>query len=212
MLTYRRPPAAARDNASPATEADQTTFPAAASTTVTLPGPPETTPLPATISSKGIPSVRSRVVNLSEIRADITHPVLVEALRTAYQAEFGPAQLHDPARPASPGDDGYEQIALYERELKSWEWRFGKTPAFDRRVAIGASDHAPATELTVTVRHGRIEKVVVSSDTVQEIAGAASAADEILRGVRFVREEIVARGGAMMTAIGDAAGRHSNAS
>ena len=152
------------------------------------------------ISSKGISSVRSSVINLTEVRADLTHTALVEALRVAYRAEFGPTKS------AASADDNPEQIALHERELRSWEWRFGKTPTFDRRVAIGASDHAPAIELTITVRHGRIEKVAASSDTVQEVTGAVSAADEILRGVRFVREEIVVRGGAVMRAIGDAAG------
>ena len=165
-----------------------------------------TSPPEAIISSKGIPSVRSKVVNLTEVRADLTHAALVEALRVAYRAKFGPTKS------AASADDNPEQIALYERELRSWEWRFGKTPTFDRRVAVGASDHAPAIDLTVTVRHGRIEKVTVSPGLLPEIAGDVNAADEILRGVRFVREEIVARGGAVMTAIGDAAGRHSNAS
>ncbi len=152
------------------------------------------------LSSKGIPSVRSKVINLTEVRADLTHTALVEALRVAYRAEFGPMER------AASGDDNREQIALYERELRSWEWRFGKTATFDRRVTIRGSGQASATELTVTVRHGRIEKVTASSDTVQNVADAARAADEILHGVRFVREEIAGRGGAVLTAIGDAAG------
>ncbi|MEE8440135.1 MAG: lipoate--protein ligase [Spirochaetia bacterium] len=169
--------------------------------------------VPATISSKGIRSVRSRVINLHEVRADLTHAALLEALQAAYRAEYG----GEPGAPA-PGDDNPRQLALYERELRSWEWRFGKTPTFSYRVTVPASGQAPAAELTVTVRHGRIDTVTASSRLAPDVAGpvnaAASTVDEILRDARFVREEVLARGGAVradaardaVTAIGDAAG------
>ena len=182
---------------------------------------------PTMISSKGIASVRSGVANLQEFREDLRHEAVVDALRAAYLAEYG-GQQEAPVVPGAPvagvkypvpDDLDAEQLAANESELSSWEWRFGKTPTFSLRVTAGVPVGPPARsaagEFMVTVRHGRVETVTTGSSGP---AAVARTVEGVLRGARFVREDIVecrdtaqvdAAGesvGVLLTAIGDAAG------
>ena len=76
------------------------------------------------LAAKGVQSVRSRVVNLSEIV-----PVTVEDLRSAviaaFEAEFGECE------PLEFSSDELEKIDALTAKMGSWEWRMGSSPAFD---------------------------------------------------------------------------------
>ena len=105
---------------------------------------------PEISESKGIPSVRSGVTNLTETRPDLSYTDLLDAIHRAYENEFGPA--------APPTEVAAGRIAAAERELKSWEWRYGKSPTFVGTVSatIVVPDRPDAIlQLSVQVRRGR---------------------------------------------------------
>eukprot|EP00736_Rhodelphis_marinus_P006058 Rmarinus@m.3874 len=85
-------------------------------------------PSKAKLESKGIDSVRSRVVNMSSLNPTLTHDTLGEALVQEFLAE------HDADCKVEDLDHDHlaeipELKKRYE-ELENWEWRFGKTPKF----------------------------------------------------------------------------------
>ena len=93
------------------------------------------TPSKQKLASKGIQSVRSRVCNLSELNPDVTVASMADALRRAFEAEYGPAR-----EPVFSAEDE-RKIADLRLKHVGWEWLMGETPRFDveidRRVAGG---------------------------------------------------------------------------
>jgi lipoate-protein ligase A len=89
-------------------------------------------PDPKKLSSKGITSVKSRVMNLVEKREDFSHEIFCQSLEEEfcrhYQAEAEIIRLNH---------DNLEQIPElknYYEKLKDWQWRYGETPKFDHRL------------------------------------------------------------------------------
>ncbi|MFW5745193.1 MAG: lipoate--protein ligase family protein, partial [Spirochaetota bacterium] len=107
------------------------------------------TPSAALIETKAIPSVRSRVVNLSDARPGLTHEPLGDAIAQAYAAEYG----EDAARPIVADPGSWDTIRSRRAELASWEWVFGHTPTFVRKVVVEGADVA------LTVKRGAIVSV-----------------------------------------------------
>lgn len=114
---------------------------------------------PDKIASKGIRSVRSRVVNLRELAPQITSQAMADALRSAFEAEYGtaPDWAPDPALAARA-----RQLAERNR---SWEWRLGKTPPFD----IEAATRFPwgGFQIRFQLIHGRVAAAQVYSDAME---------------------------------------------
>ncbi|MEA4854633.1 MAG: lipoate--protein ligase [Christensenella sp.] len=77
------------------------------------------------IESKGISSVRSRVVNLAELNPDIMPDSMEKALKTAYEKEYG----HFEPYPFT--SEAQAEIERLTKRNESWEWLFGQTPQFD---------------------------------------------------------------------------------
>ena len=103
---------------------------------------------PDKYQSKGISSVRSRVVNLSEIwPAGCTMAALEQSL--LHHCATGQGVLPQGALAAA------EQLAA--EKYRTWAWNYGKSPAFTtryrQRFAWGA------VECRFAVRHGKIESV-----------------------------------------------------
>ncbi len=78
------------------------------------------------IRSKGIKSVRSRVLNLQEYRSDLTIQDVKEALYVSFLDTFGGSDTvlnadNLPSEHISP---------LYDK-YSSWDWIFGQSPKFD---------------------------------------------------------------------------------
>lgn len=79
------------------------------------------------IASKGVDSVRSRVVNLKEVKPEISVAMTKEAITKAFLNIYGGTG---------------EQVTIEENTVKkyydkyaSWEWRYGNTPKFDFTVS-----------------------------------------------------------------------------
>jgi len=115
------------------------------------------------IQSKGIDSVRSRVVNLVDINPGISVEDVREAVMESFRQLYGDfgSVLH-----ADEVIDRQEVERLYGR-YSSWEWRFGETPRFnltmDTRFGWGG------IELCLFLEKGTIQDVTVYSDAMDEV-------------------------------------------
>lgn len=122
-------------------------------------------PDPKKLASKGIASVRSRVANLNEIRADIDHEIICEAIQHAFVAYYSSDNSVMPVveyiSPENMPDlpKFAEQYAIQ----KSWEWNFGKAPEFthllEQRFDWGG------VELHFDVHKGHISQVKSYTDS-----------------------------------------------
>lgn len=135
---------------------------------------------PRKLQAKGTKSVRARVCNLSEFVPDLDCAQMLEALKAAFAAEYGPYVQLD----AQQLDQ--QAIAPYVERQASAQWRLGKTPRFDieieNRFAWGN------VQLLLTLRHGRVDAADVYSDAIDpELPDAIR---RLLLGVEFGSQEL----------------------
>lgn len=119
------------------------------------------------ISSKGIESIRSRVVNLASIDSSITIENMIEYLKRAFTHQY--YGVSDEIKV----DQVTDKIKKLYEKYSSWEWRFGATPHFDisfeKRFSWGD------IELGFNLKNGKIESVIVYSDALNyDIIGKIS--------------------------------------
>ncbi|MFZ9035233.1 MAG: lipoate--protein ligase [Francisellaceae bacterium] len=98
------------------------------------------------LSSKGVASHRSNVINLSDIYPDIT----IDSIKTAFLNRF----RHDIAY--LPHDLNCPLIQQEMETLKTWSWRFGKTLPFYQRFD---DDNTP---LILHISEGRVIDIETS--------------------------------------------------
>ncbi|HIV27410.1 MAG TPA: lipoate--protein ligase [Candidatus Ornithocaccomicrobium faecavium] len=123
---------------------------------------------PEKLKSKGVASVRARVVNLAEL-ADVNVARLAETLAEAFAAEYGPARHVEAEALDLPGLE--ERAARYA----SWEWNFARSPRgeFERehRFAWGG------VQILFSVLSGNIAGVFAYTDAMDEnLAGKIASA------------------------------------
>lgn len=140
------------------------------------------------LAAKGISSVRSRVMNLSEA-AQVSADRMRELISAEFIKEFGPAEelILDPENDA-------ELARLIEKQ-RSWEWRFGSTPVFDAafegRLSFGE------LRLEMRLKAGRVERATVFTDSLD--ADIPAEIEALVKGCRFdggCIAEALLRGGA----------------
>ena len=118
-------------------------------------------PDPKKLAAKGISSVRGRVANLSELGADISHAALVDALSEAFFAHYGAWVLPEHISPDSlPDLPGFAPQFAHQA---SWEWNFGKAPAFSH--SLSERFIWGGVELHFDVAQGQISAVQLFSDS-----------------------------------------------
>ncbi|MGC6386735.1 lipoate--protein ligase A [Ewingella sp. S1.OA.A_B6] len=118
-------------------------------------------PDPKKLQAKGITSVRSRVANLNELIPDIGHPQICEAIIKSFFEWYGlqvePEIISPDVFPDLPGFA--EQFA----KQSSWEWNFGKAPAFthllNERFVWGGVD------IHFDVLNGKISRAQIFTDS-----------------------------------------------
>ncbi|MDR3192123.1 MAG: lipoate--protein ligase [Treponema sp.] len=123
------------------------------------------------ILSKGVESVRSRMVNLAECKPDITVPSLAASLRAAFAEvyrvkaeELSPEPLSP--EPAPSLEDRFPGATARLAELTAWfsspQWKYGKNPPFrfkaERRFSWGGAD------IRFDVERNRIAGAQIFSD------------------------------------------------
>ena len=116
------------------------------------------TPPKAKLESKGIQSVRSRVVNLCELAPGLTCDALRLHMREAFSQVYG-LPVKELVLPA----DAEVQIQKTVQALGSWDWNYGQklpfTFACEERFSWGS------VRLELVVKSGIIEEVHAFSDS-----------------------------------------------
>ena len=140
---------------------------------------------PLKLQSRGVESVRARVVNLAERFPSLTIPDLCTALKEAFSEAYGlPAEPY-PWQERLTGGGGDRLRSLRER-FSSWEWTFG------RPIPFGIEDQARfdwgEAQLQLRVEQGRIQECRCWTDAMDPLW--AEKAENALRGVRFTPEAI----------------------
>ena len=136
------------------------------------------TPEREKFAAKGVKSVASRVANLTEFAPELTIERLCTAIIDAFSAEYGLTE--SAVLPDS------EELERETAEFRAWEFRYGKTPRFDRtssrRFAFGG------IKLLFTITNGVVTECGVNSDLLDTEFPAVLAAT--LTGVRFLPQEL----------------------
>lgn len=133
------------------------------------------------IASKGIDSVRARVVNLCEIKENINLDEMIKALQKSF-CEVYDGELEV----LNVSLDNVKFSKLIEK-YSSWKWKFGESPEFDvcfeKRFSFGE------IQIGLTLKNGKIDEVTIYSDfmntnLIDKIKGS-------LKGLRFNIPEII---------------------
>lgn len=140
-------------------------------------------PSKAKLQSKGVDSVRSRVVNLKELCPTLTIQRMKEEMLRAFQTVY---QMESQELSAEAFDKNYVN-QLRERNA-SWEWNYGKslpsTFSCEDRFSWGG------IELRLQVEKGCVAEVEIYSDAMQW--NIAQALRDQLRGCTFRQQELQA--------------------
>lgn len=129
----------------------------------------------------GFASVRSRVVNLTEVNSRITVDTVAQALRDSYTAVYGRGIDDAPLVP-HPAEFRH----LYAKHA-SWRWRYGESPEFAityrHRFAWGELD------INLNVEDGVITEVKIYSDALD--SRLIDHLTVILRGIPFRKDAVL---------------------
>ena len=118
------------------------------------------TPSKAKLESKGVASVRSRVINLKELSPPLTVPLLEKYMEDAFCRVYGLT-----AEPIVFSAESWQQIDASARELAGWQWLYGQKLPF----SVSLEDRFPwgSIQLQLQVASGKIAGVRVYSDAMQ---------------------------------------------
>lgn len=145
-------------------------------------------PSKAKLQAKGVDSVRSRVVNLTELNPQITIASMKDAMTRAF------AKVYDkPLSVITEQDFDHAAIEALRQRNASWEWNFGQKLPFtaecEERFAWGG------VQIQLSVESGMIRDVRVYSDAMDW--SLAPKLEETLQGCRFCAEDLRRKVGAM---------------
>lgn len=145
------------------------------------------------LQSKGVSSVRSRVINLSEVNPEIT----IESLKKAMIAAFGEIYAGDKNAPVEITKDDIDTAELNKltEKYSSDKWLYGRaikfTSSFSHRFSWGGVD------LLLQVNEGKILDAEIYSDSLE--TEWFEKAKELLCGSEYnsekIRERLVLSGG-----------------
>lgn len=109
------------------------------------------------ITSKGVNSVRSRVINVKEANKNVTIEIMQNAMKKAFSDIYG--KVEEEFEYTGIED---EIKALHEK-YGSWDWRFGNSPKFD----IAFTNKFPWAEIEFgfNLEKGKIKEATVYTDS-----------------------------------------------
>ncbi len=140
------------------------------------------TPSREKLEAKGVKSVKSRVVNLSELNPDLTPEIMAEYMEKAAQNEL------DLAAEILP-NIAQEHIENDAELFGSWDYIYGKTLPFSfktsRRLDFGN------TEININSKNGKIDDIKVYTDAMDFTL--SEKIESALRGCEFKTDEIEAK-------------------
>lgn len=134
-------------------------------------------PSRSTMDSKGVASVPSPVVNLSQAfpsrRASLTHDAFCQAVLAEFQRTYGRAEVCDGISEENYADvlmDEKQDVLKGWQEMDSWDWIWGQTPEFTHRIRCegmllgGDLGSLPSFEIDLHVKHGIVQEARVRTD------------------------------------------------
>ncbi|SJZ96969.1 lipoate-protein ligase A [Vibrio cincinnatiensis] len=144
-------------------------------------------PDPKKLQAKGITSVKSRVINLNTVKADIHHEQVCEAIMHAYLEHYQQTVTPEWISPEHFADlPGFEEKFAKQR---SWQWNFGQTPPFthrmDERFSWGGVD------VYLDIEQGVIQQATLFSDMLEPYPMEQVAKQ--LKGVTYNKHAIAQR-------------------
>lgn len=117
-------------------------------------------PKPAKLQKHGVASVRSRVVNLSELNSEINADVLAPRLREAFEAEYGSKSV----------EVGFadlmacQEVKNLHDHFASPEWKYGRWRTFTAQCSGQFDWGGVELALTVDETRGIITDIQIASD------------------------------------------------
>ena len=134
------------------------------------------------IQSKGIDSVKSRVVNLKELNSDIDISSLKKALVESFKKIYN---LN--AEEFIAEEEKFNEIKELYKKYSSWQWIYGETPIFnikyEKRLSFGSID------INLNVSKGTINEVKVYSDALK--TSLPYAIEKALKGINFEKASVL---------------------
>jgi lipoate-protein ligase A len=131
----------------------------------------------AKMKSKGVKSVKSRVINLKTLKQDLTVDMMKEALIESFNKEYEVEAVNKPISVLYET----ETFKSYYDKYSSKEWIFGKSPDFDvvheKRFEWGE------VEIGLTIKSGKIKQCKVYSDAMD--ADTIEGISSVLKGLPF---------------------------
>lgn len=137
--------------------------------------------------SKGVESVRSRVVNLTEFEPKLTIDIMAEALIKSFRASY---ECTSPVEDAMKG--GKEDREVLEElycKYSSWNWRYGEAPKFD--VDVETRFTWGGVEIGFKLENGLVRDASVFSDAMDEAYIAEL--PELFKGCAFTSQQLAQR-------------------
>ena len=134
---------------------------------------------PEKLKAKGVASVRSRVVNLSELSDEINVDSMAAVLKSAFGEVYGLCVREG----SLPSEDAVASIRV---EFASDEWKYNRTPAFSHKLT-GRFAWGGIT-LELDVREGVVAECRVYSDALDS-EYISTLADKI-KGCRYDAEQL----------------------
>ena len=146
------------------------------------------------LESKGVSSVRSRVVNLKELLVDISVETVKERMVDAFEKVYGlNAEMHlvqglpgGTASPERAGELDFEEVQALTEKFRSKEWIYGKEFPFsfkiERRFPWGG------VEILLRLEDGKIQDCEIFSDAMD--SQLILDVQESLKGAGYNKEDI----------------------
>ncbi|GBL77536.1 hypothetical protein AVEN_41910-1 [Araneus ventricosus] len=111
------------------------------------------------VESKATSSIRAEVINLKSVCSDIDTIKVIEAVKSYYKQLYEVQDDH--VFCIYPNEDIFPGINQIQKELKSWQWRFGHTPRFTitKSFQIKTKNPISSVEIIMNINKGKIETI-----------------------------------------------------
>lgn len=139
----------------------------------------------AKLASKGVQSVRSRIINLCTVKPDITIAALEEKMKQAFADYIENNSAEDETWEFSEISDlnfadveGYQAL---EDHFSSWDWRYGESIKFDTEIETRFD--WGIVRIGLNVKNGAVTDARFYSDALD--SDLIAAMPDLLTGIRF---------------------------
>lgn len=113
------------------------------------------------LKSKGIKSIKSRVINISEYNKDINIEQVKEIMIRRFQEIFGKVEKIEYFSEK-------EKEILSKKKYQSEDWNINESPQYSVKVEIPFDDSN--LKLWIQIKNGKIEKIKYSSDSLKSLS------------------------------------------